>query len=442
MVWNNKGYTLYLVLVTVAVAGILFTISLNASASAHLVSIRQSQRLQAKLLAQSGIARAEYFLNGGDGHNLYWETDGFKESINKYGEISLLCNRFGGFARVISEGRRLKKKYTLQGLMYRDVPKNISPVLTLTGHVGGLVLDYTTSLSGTVVIHHGKVTRGKRRDPIPGSTAWTTLRESPAFPFAIEPLKTTIRVLENSLQRSGSTAHQVSGNYSIVKQHDSLLLQKSVVVTGNCTIGAVEIGSMEIVATGTITLDQGCRCNGTTFIAEKIEVMGGTTMDCLFFSRKKQTLNKGAHRSQFFATDSIIVKPEARFTHPVCWVCHRKLIADTALTGGIYFAEHSAITGQVICFADTTKTGKTPYAGPSVVLGKKSVVKGCIITNGDIDMNTIDLTGHIWARSLSTKKDDVIYGNWLFGCSLKPNTEEMPFPLVGELPAKVQVLEN
>ena len=117
-------------------------------------------------------------------------------------------------------------------------------------------------------------------------------------------------------------------------------------------------------------------------------------------------------------------------------------MSDTTLSGGIRFPASGEINGHVICFSDTTKSGKAPYAGPSIIMGRNSTFTGCIITNGDIDFNSVKFTGHIWARSLSTKKDDVIYGNWLFNCKLSSFTHDVPFPLLGDLPARVNVVES
>lgn len=438
---NSSGYSLYLVLVVLVVAGVLFSITLKTSLTAHVFSVRHVQSLQAKLLAHSGIARAEYFLNGGDGHDLYWKTDNFEEKIEDFGNISLSCIRFGAFARVISTGKRLKKECTFRGLLARDVPQNIKPAITLTGHVGGLVLDRNTSLEGKVVIHHGEVRRGKRRDRIPGSDKWTIIRESPPLPFDIEILKSVFDDLNKQLLSSPSSPEAIKGNYSINNANDSILLQEKIVVIGDCSIGKVKLNNLTLISSGTITLENGAECNDVTFISNKLTISGGVTDRCLFFTKDIQHIKSGYHKSQFFSSDSIKIEKDATFSESNIWVCHRKLTSDTTITGGIYFPYGSKISGHCICFSDTTEKGSVPYAGPSIIIGRNSSYTGCIVTDGDIDINSVKFKGHIWARSLTTKESDILYKNWIINCSVSPLDKDVSFPLLGDLPAKVSLLD-
>ena len=414
---------------------------MRSSAAAHILSVRHVQSIQAKLLAQSGIARAEYFLNGGDGHNLNWETDKFEEKIDNYGTITLSCKRFGAFSRVASKGKRLIKECVSEGLMGRDIPDNLEPVITLSGSIGGMVLDRNTRLKGNVAIHHGKVVRGKRRDRIPGSEKWTIIKESPPLPFDRVQLEEIYETLSNQMASLISDPNSIHGRYTLNNNNDSLLTRDRIVILGDCTVQNVRMDRKTLVVAGQLIIEKGVSCEEVQFLSEKALINGGTTAQCLFFSQEKLHLKGGNHKSQFIATDSIVIEKEAIFSGSNVWVCYRKFITDSTITGGVYFPQNSDITGHVICFSDTTEQGSAPFAGPSIVLGKRSSFTGCLITNGSIDFNSINFEGHIWARSLATNEKDVLYKNWLFNCKISPLKKDIPFPLIGELPAKVSLIQ-
>jgi len=267
---SNSGYTLYLVLVILFIAGILFTVSLRASSAAHIQSVRHVQSLQARLLAQSGIVRAEYFLNGGDGHDLNWETDKYEEHIDGFGTITISCKPFGLFSKINSTGSRLIKSYSRNGIMGRDIPQNIESVITLTGHVGGLVLAKGTTIDGIVVLHHGTVKRGNNKSPIPGSEKWVKQQESPPLPFDIQKTVDFMEKSMNTIASSQSAKNAIYGNCIITDANDSLLNRNPLIINGNCEIGAVEVNEVSIVVTGELVIGKRALCKTSSFLSEKI----------------------------------------------------------------------------------------------------------------------------------------------------------------------------
>jgi hypothetical protein len=434
---NSSGYSLYLVSVILVIIGMLFTVTLRAGSGAHMLAISHVHQLQARLLAESGIARAEYFLNGGDGNDLAWQTERFDEELRGYGSIQLSCRQFGLSAGIISTGNRMSKKYSKEGLAWRDTPEELAPVLTLSGHVGGVVLDKGSSVDGAVVLHHGEVVRGKRRDRIPGSVKWTIIRESPPFPFDREPVITVMNrmtdVVTSVTNGQGvDTAAQMRG-YGMAR---------AVVRSGDYDVSEKELVHTMIIASGTIRLRGSTQCRDVVVLGKEVVIEGGITERCLFFSQGRTHIVAGTHASQFFATDSIIVEKEAFFPLHSVWVAHRELIADTALSGGLYFPGNAVIRGHCFVTSDTIPAGTSFFSGPSIVLGKRSAFSGSLVTDGDIDMQSSVVSGQIWARSITTKNENVVYKNWLIDCDLKPLKQYVPFPLTGSTPANVQFTER
>lgn len=435
---SGAGYVLYLVLVLLAIGGVLFTISLTRVRMIALQTARTEHELQALLLAESGIARAEFFLNGGDGHDLQWESDALDESLDSYGSIHLSCRAFGGFRRVESVGERFGVRRSVRGIAGRDLPSTFSSTVTLTGRIGGLVLDDRTRLTGTVTLHHGSVRRGKNRGYIRGADRWTLYKELPPLPFDPQPLLDETARLERLLADALSDTASVAGPLRTstgIPSSDSRL-----VVLGNCTVDS-PLEDPLVVATGTIRFENYGHARDCAFLAEKVIVDGGRSERCLFFSTTTIDIAGGHHSSQFFAADTIAVAREADIGPAGFLFCHRALENDTTLTGGIVIAPHSRLSAHIICITDSTDARKARLSGPAITVGSHSGITGSLITDYDIEMRDISLEGPIYCRTILTMERETPHKNWLFGCELRPLRQGVPFPMIGEMPAVV-VLER
>lgn len=144
-------------MVILLIIGLFFSLSLRTNGFAQIATRKQIHRTEAKLLAQSGIARMEFFLNGGDNHDLNYTTDRLEENYETMGTSLLSCQPFGFYARITSTGIRVTKTFTIKRLTGRNLPPCLQPALTLTGHIGGLILDKGSSITGEVVLHHGTI---------------------------------------------------------------------------------------------------------------------------------------------------------------------------------------------------------------------------------------------------------------------------------------------
>lgn len=428
---SNAGYSLYLVCIVLLVGGVLFTISLQISGVAQVLSVRHIQYVQARLLAHSGIARTEFFLNGGDGHDLNWQTDSLVEKISDNGTITISCKPFGLLTKIVSTGEHLKKSFTINTIMGRDLPQSLYPLITLSGHVGGLVLANGSSITnGTVVLHHGALYRGSNRTPIPNTQFWVKLQESPPLPFPIDKVKSFFQIAEETLQKSYSSAPPDS---SEPKADTS-------VIWGNYEIRDRTIEDSIIVVKGNLTISDRALCRKSILLAEKIVIDNGTTDRCVLFSQKTINIRKGEHDSQFFANDSILIASSAHFNKMSLWVCRRRQLSDTSQTGGIFFNPQGTYIGHALCFSDSLKHKKKIFTGPSIHLGESSNFSGSIITDGDILIKNVTLKASLWARSTIAVEKDIVYKNWLFNCKLKPLDHAVAFPLIGEIPAKVSMV--
>lgn len=438
---NQRGYALYLVLVVLSISGILFTVSLKSSSLAQIAALNLKNRMSAKLNALSGMERAEYFLNGGDGHDFTWETEKFYEEMPGAGSFEIICSRFGVLKKTICTGKRLKQQYTVNAIMGRDLPKNIAGIITLTGHVGGLVLDGGTTLKGTVVLHHGAVKRGKNKSSIPGSDTWTKNIESPSLPFDKKPLETLFAVLPQKLNGIHNDTLKTSSSTHITNAQDTLLKASPVLIQGDLTIAGCEIDNTEFIVSGNCTIEGNALLKRVAIYADKITVRDGTTVNALLFAQSGITVTGGEHRSQFLANDTIIISKEGQCHEGTILISHRIQKNDTLLSGGITLAPGSVFDGHIICYSDSLINAANVRSGASITLGERSTVIGTIITDGDIDTKNIQLKGVLWARSIITMENEISYKNWLIGSPFTEYRPPYPFPLIGELPAEVSYVE-
>ncbi|MBD3390625.1 MAG: hypothetical protein GF418_01275 [Chitinivibrionales bacterium] len=436
---NDSGYALYLVLIVLTVAAILFTITLTSIRNTNLQSIRSLQRTQADLLAQSGIARLEYFLNGGDGHDITWQSARYEERIGSYGAILLSCARWGAYNRFSSIGTRLKVSRTMAGLVGRDIPGVLRPALTLSGHIGGLVLAEGSAIDGQVVLHHGAVKRNNNRTVERGSGKWTVHRSSASLPFDKRPLDDFIVKCRTLLANASGDTLAVPSSITLTRDNDSLIGRSPLVVLGSCTVGRIDGAGATVVVDGTVLVNNSTACMGICFVAQRVIVEGGQTRGCVFFCDKPIVIAAGTHASQFFSTDSITVAEDARCASPAVLACRRVVRPDSSLSGCIIIAGDCRVSAHAICYADSTELFRGMRAGPGIVVNQGAEINGFLITDSDIDIQAATVNGGMYARSISTMHNNLPSKNWLYACALREPGGTMMFPLLGEIPMRVEM---
>ncbi|HEX3020758.1 MAG TPA: hypothetical protein VHP36_10670 [Chitinispirillaceae bacterium] len=432
---NQSGYTLYTVLIILTVTAILLSLTIKHIGFTRKQTSNDIHGIQARLLAESGITRAEYFLNGGDGHSMEWETDRFEESIGNYGKILLKIRKFGLFSRIESQGIRLKNTCTISGLFGRDIPDILKPSLTLTGHVGGLILHEGSAIEGQIVLHHGDIYRERRGRPIAEYQKKLIIRESQDLPFDSLLIPELIGDLNKTHISLLSSKNALTGYLSDSNLRDCLLKNDTIVVLGDCRIEHTKVHNKLMVISGTLSINDNSSIDGSLFLAEKIIINGGNVSGTLFFSSKKTMLNGGYLNSQFYAQDTISATKEVKYGAMTVIACLRNRSVDSTLTGGICFEAGTSFKGTVIGYVDNS--AKLSGIGPSVVFGKGSDVSGVIITNHDLDIKEIKIKGYVWARTIMTLYNGMSFTNYLINSTISQPDKEFFFPMIGELPARI-----
>lgn len=392
-------------------------------------------RVQAILLAESGITRAEYFLNGGDGHDMYWETEKYDETVEDYGKILLNAKRFGLFTRIESKGIRVNTTCTLNGLFGRNIPDILKPSLTLTGHVGGLILHEGSTVDSYIVLHHGDIYNERRGRPLAEYQKRLIIRESPGLPFDSLLIPELMSKLNSTHILLLSNSNSLTGNITINSTDEKLLKNDTIVVLGNCQIENTSLSDKVLIVSGTITINRGVLIQGSQFYAEQVIVDGGSIGSSLLFSSKKMKINDGIINSQLYCKDSVTWKKGVKSGKMTVVACIRVTNKDTVLTGGIYLESNTVFRGTLISFMD--RSVKNIVAGPSIVFGKGCSVLGCVITNHDLDFHETEIKGSVWARTIMTQYEGKSFTNYLIKSEIKRPDEEIIFPLIGSLPAKI-----
>jgi hypothetical protein len=441
---NSSGYIFYLVLVVLALIGTLGYITLTNTGQTQVLAARELKKLQTSLLAESGLIKAEYFLNGGDVKGILWETKGMVDSIAGKGEICVKAARFGGFTKISSAGSRQGMTCFLSGIAGRELMEEMQPVITLFGGIPGLVIDENTAITGKVVLSGGYLARGKNKQPIKEAYKWVSVKKSQHLPFDITPIKSFIDTLSAGRISLLSYPKAFQGSLTIDKSNDTIITNHdSLVVVGNCIISEGKFFGKTIVCAGFMSIGDNVECSEASFLAESLEVKGGKSDLCLFYSDKNMKIGRGCHNSQFISTDTIFVGKDAKFEKLTVWMSFRTLKRDTLKTGGVVFAENGDYSGCCLSFQDSTQKEKRIADMPVVVLGKNSVFNGSIITDGNVEINNNNITGHVWAGLIKTTEENKMqYVNFLFKTKIKAPIREPPFLLVGGAPVRLNYYET
>jgi len=437
IIGRNSGYALYLVLTVLSIISILILIILNNLRTISQQTAIELNKQQARLLAESGIARTEYFLHGGDGRNMLWETDSFCETIRDAGEVHISCRRMGGYIKLICTGNRISSWCRINAVMGRNIPDPLKPIITLTSSSGrGFVMEDSTKLDGCVVLAgDGFVSysssRGKR---IPGSGAWVKNHESGPLPFSYGCIDTVFLNIRKEYAHLKKMQEAHSGNRTLSDSADAAAGTEPYIVQGNCAVEKIHLENRTIVAGGTITIGEGVNALLCTFMAKKIYINSGETVQCLFYSPGPQRLSGGLHESQFVSEDTIRIDKKAQCTGTCVWISKKSLESDTINHGGVDFNGPGPYSGSVICFSDSAVRNDPVFKCRSISIADSCMFSGYLVTDGELELGAASINGHIWAQKIIGVQGQRKETNWLFARSITTHGYQIPFPLFGAAP--------
>jgi hypothetical protein len=432
---GEAGYTLFLVIELLTLIAVLTILILQQIHFVRIRAIREIQRVESRLLAESGITRAEYFLGGGEGHSILWESDGCDELLPNYGAIHLECKRYGLLSKLVSRGTIARTSCTITALAGRADADLCTPALTLTGKVGGLALMNATAIKGTVVLSGGRICRGENAREVHEAGLAVTIKESPSLPFDSSQMFSAVKALANEYKTILTEKKPPTGAAASASQNDSILRTQSPIVNGDCRLDRGMFSERKFAVAGTLTLAGEVKCTGCIFLAEKIVLDGGISDRCIFYSARAMKVAGGRHNSQMFGGDSISVEKKAAFGPLNIFALAREGAADS--TAGIRFSPGCRLQGVIICCSDSAARFMARI--PSVIFGKGCELRGICMTDGDIDCSKISVIGHLWARSIVTSDGMKAYVNYLFDSRIEEPKGLMQFPLIGKPPLSLYI---
>jgi hypothetical protein len=437
---NKKtGYTLFIVLVILSITLILFSTTLLKIRATITNVKREVNQIQARYMAISGIVKVSGIINR------YNNLDNLEaaEQVENFDEnctISVLLSQCGFFKRVISTGSCLREKYTISDLFGRTIPEEILPALTITGQLGGMILEQGSRIDGTVVMHHGYIYAKKRGDPLTEYTDRLIFRDSPSLPFDSIQFRNVFKRMENDFSEKINNSKKVSGPLVINSKTDTLLSRCPLVIDGDCILAADGIENAKLYISGNCVISSSASLHYCSVTAEKVTVDGGSTDRSLFFARHGITLRSGKHNSQFMSTDSIVAGTDSRCGPMTLLAGIRSVCtidSQSVIDGGIYTEKNVNYQGSIICAFDEMGNNTRTQSTPSVVLGEGTHVKGVIVTDGECVLNRNTIEGHLWTRSATTSDSSGKYSNYLIGSVITESPTTLIFPLLGSAPVHV-----
>jgi len=434
---ESNGFTLYIVLVLFTIFSILASVIFLEIRYVHEMVLFEKQQSQTKLLAKSGIIRAEYFLSGGDGHGIDWETPDFTETIPGYGTIKISIQKFGVFSKITSTGTRLKSHKIMSGICGRNVTKTLANSLTLSGHLGGMILPVGSDISGNIVLDHGSVYREKNGPKIPEYQNRIFNQQSSALPFDSLYMYSVFTMLAKNDTLLQKRTDVVNGDITITNQQDTLLKRDTLCCTGTFTASGVTIINKVISAKRGIKLLPDANVNTSELYTDSAMMDNCNTQYSLLFTRSKIHLDKGNHNTQFFTRDSIVIGDQVVTGAFSVFACLRDAEPkDSVLSGGIVLADNAKVNGILMCSTNPTLK-KIPRCGAAIMFGKKCRVNGLIITDNDINFADATISGYMYVRSVVTSRNNMATTNCLFNVFIQKPCRNLPFFMTGKDQVKI-----
>jgi len=423
---NNRGFTVYIVLAILSIAMLMISVLLIRINAVQKFSSAAVKKTQAFHLAQSGVERASYFLSGGDNHTIDWECENYSEKIGEFGEITLQNRKFGVFAKLTSTGRRLDYTCTYENIFGRTLPELLEPVITLTGHSGGLELKDGSTLSGPVVLFHGGIKY--YQSPV-------IIKVSPSLPFDSLAVYKTVQKINSECIALLANKNNITSDFRIDETTDITKFGDTIVVLGNLDISGRELENKVIIVSGNATLEHNAVLRLSMLFCENAYVNNARVLQSVVYTQKKCLLQSGVYNAQCITNDSLIVKNGMSFGTMSVFVNYRSIVNDTVVSGGIYLDENTRYQGVIISVMDSLAKKRSWY--PSITLGLKASVNGVLVTNQSIYMKENSVKGHIWAQQIESSDKNVAYTNYLIGCTIQPSEINIPFPLFGPAPLRL-----
>jgi hypothetical protein len=423
---NNSGFTVYIVLTILSIAMFMISVFLIRMNAVQKFSSAEVKKIQVYHLAQSGVERASYFLSGGDNHTIDWECENYAEKIGDYGLITLQNRKFGVFAKLTSTGRRLDYTCTYQNIFGRTLPELLDPVITLTGHSGGLELKDGSTLSGPVVLFHGGIRY--YQSPV-------IIKVSPSLPFDSTAVYKTVQKINSECIALLANRNCITSDFVINESTDLTKYGDTIVVLGNLEISGREIENKLIIVSGTATLDRNAALRMTMLFCETAQVNDARVLHSVVYTQKKCLLRSGMYNAQCITNDSLVIKKDMSFGSLSVCVNYRSTVNDTIVSGGVYLDENVNYHGVIISVMDSLAKKRCWY--PSITLNRNASVNGILVTNQSIYMKENSVKGHIWAQQIESSDKNVAYTNYLIGCTIQPSEINMPFPLFGPSPFRL-----
>jgi hypothetical protein len=431
---SQSGYTLFLVLELITILAIMFTVMLRDIQMVRIQAIREVHRTQARILAESGVEKAEYFLNGNQGKDIFWEGREPADSFPPFGSITLENRRFGLYSLLTSTGQRVRTTCVVKAFAGRTLPQECLPVLTLHGKVGGLALMPGSSIKGTVVLSHGRICQGRSSQEVKDKDLKVEIGEAGPLPFDSSQIITSMERLERAWSAACSSGMDPEKRRTAAGI-DSIAVRDTIVVMGDVSLNRGSFTGKTIFASGKITVSGNAVLLLCQFSGSSIELNGGYSEKCLFYSKKPLLISGGSHNSQCLCRDSIVVGSKSTLRPLTVLLLRREGREDS--TAAIYISPNTMLNGTIICSADSS--ARTYARVPSIVFGKGCTLSGICMTDGDVDINGSSITGHLWTRSIVTSDVKMAYTNFLIDTKLREPQVDGVFPLLGGIPVRVLV---
>ncbi len=309
--------------------------------------------------------------------------------------------------------------------------KLLEPVLTKNGHISGLMLSEGATIDSlSYVVLSGWVmnpNRDIRRD--------IAQRQEfrPSLPVDSTILLSHFYIM--GMDYSGCFKDSSAGRQDTVPVNAQSKFDgaKRILINSPAKVSGV-LSNISIISNGTLSVQPDAGISFCRIMADKILIEGGTTEGCVFYATGMIKIKAGEHNSQFFSCDSIVVGTAVHSGPTSLWVS-KKTEQNRAC---IVFERNPSLCGTAI---NLKGADWIPYS-TSIHLDSGSVFSGYLVTDADISMKFVDITGSVYANAIVTSHNNMSYTNYLVGVSLHAPKSPLLFPLLGRDSATVDLIQS
>ncbi len=402
---SQNGYVLYLSLTLLVVILAYVGVILSSQRVDTIESKFLLNKLQASVLAYSGLNLAEAYTSGYEGHEPASEIQEMVWTHPNGGVIELSQHYDAGWILVRSEAVYLNDTSVVEGILGKSPPSFSWNAVTLGSSGGDVVVADRATVTGDIATTGGKV----------------QIRNGGVFKgnrIVVKAAQLDDNVMETELSDAQSAFRKMKGHNdtSLLSASDSIINSAS----GPDSLQPIVFGSETLTSPMSDFAGKSCYYrtnlviwksavvrNLRCFVEGNVTITDSACLEFCSISALGSVIINGNSRvrGNIVCAESLVVGGSSRIVYP-SFLYLSALKANIGGSQDIVIQDNAAVTGTIATgdFHDNSST-------PRIVLQSRGGVQGCIICPGAV-MPYGQVSGSLYAGAIIYRQERTVYQNW------------------------------